>query len=207
MNMISFYAADGATCPRKPDGFSFRRLPSNSVCPPAPTASPRMMLLAAHVSTPPLRSACGVTKDALGVKVACRPNNGRSTEGAYLGFGVRCARVWPSNLCGVSACGRAQELRPLAGGHAKFTAHRTMARRCFSPSIHQIAAAATKPLVWPAVLGTVRLSALCACASLCFVFHATSKAEYRNTIKQNIEREERYCEIAARRMQQEVLAL
>jgi hypothetical protein len=80
-----------------------------------------------------------------------------------------------------------------------------MARLCIPPPVHQVAVARTEPLVWPAVLRTVKLSASFACASFCFVFHATTKAEYRNTGKRNIEREERYCEIGALRMQQEVL--
>jgi hypothetical protein len=160
-------------------------------------ALPAGMRLAPHELRLPFGHAPARAEEPLTVKVACGPTEFLTTPLTDAHDLTALSEVRLSSLRLGSAFQRAISLLSLAGTLSRLAANSTDGTEVVSPTGFQIACHRAITLVGPTVLRVIRFVAVFAVARL-FAFHAL-------IIPQQIE--ERYCEIAAKRLQQSVMRL
>ena len=145
----------------------------------------------------PLSHAVISAKNAIRVEVTRRSRDRIAAPVAWLRHSVGSTRIRSSQLGELSAFRRAKPLAPAASLEL---ATADIARRdhTLTPSCCEVAVTRTITAASPSVFGVEVIAALFADANL-FALHTP--------ILSRIEIEERYCEIAARRLEQQVLPL
>jgi hypothetical protein len=171
------------------------RLPSHAVTARRST-SPSRVLFAVGKLRSPLSHASVAAKHAVGVEVAARPVDGLAAPFTWLRLSAAAGDIWLAGLRRHPAREGAKTLTSLSRAACGLTTGLACRNRGSAPSRQQITSAGTEPLFGPSVLRRILGVALLAIPALCCMFH-----------KAIISHEERYCEIAVRRLAQEVLPL
>lgn len=169
-------------------------LPADAVAPGCATA-PAWMRGTGDKFRLPFRHAGTATECLFAVKVRRWAGELLSAPFAFLGDAVAATRVWLSSPTSYSARRRTILLCSLTHAECRATVLTCEGDRRAPPRL-KIASARTEATIGPPVLGVEWVGAGFAIARL-FAFHAP--------IIPRIELEERYCELAARRLQQAVL--
>lgn len=143
----------------------------------------------------PFSHTCSATKWLFAMEVGRRSAEYLATPFTHLCNSVPA--LWPraTGLIFDPTLKRTIDLRPFAGSSGRLTADPTDRKRIVAPTGLEVAFYGTVTLIGPAVLRMVILVAILAVARF-FTFHIHI-----------IPQEERYCEIAARRLSQGVLPL
>jgi hypothetical protein len=189
--LMASLANSGRPC----DGATARRFPPDAIT-ARRTALPSRMVFSVGELGLPLSHAAVVTKDTFRMEVARWASHLFAAPLARMRDKVASARIRRADLRRHATRERTEPLVSLSGTVGGFSTGLTFANGQFAPSRPQVTGARTEPLLGPSILRRVLVMALFAVAALGSVFHALI-----------ITHEERYCEIAVKRLQQEVLPL
>ena len=173
----------------------FGSFPADAVCLWCP-AFPSRMSQSDHKLRLPFSHAGTGTEWFFGVEISRSAAKVFEALSACLSDAIASSRIWLPNLRSHAAGKRAKHLAPLTSARGWFAARRARRLLSSSPSVEQIAPGRTESLSRSAVLRAKLLIALCAVARF-FGSHVNIIAQI----------EEKYCEIAVKRLAQEVLAL
>lgn len=207
MNMICFNTTHCASASIKASAFFAGGYPSRAAS-NSMASSPCPMISANKGFTKPNTFAFCVTKNPLRMKITCGPRYHFSAGMAWFNFNVACGWVWASKLSEFCARARTVLLRSLTRTCARISTYSaSVFVRLFAPPIFKIAGTTAKLAVWPTVLNRKEYSAFRALVYMFCVSHIHNIAKIVLYCNRKIEREEKYCEIAARRLSQEVLPL
>lgn len=174
-------------------------LPSNSISYSRDSPLPSRVRFSNSKFRLPFCHTFITAKSAFSMEVRYGARNVFPTPVARARFNIRSAGVGLPGLGGYSAFKRTESLMPLPCAYGRFTTMLAERRFLFPPARIEIARGRTKTLIRASIERVKWLSAIDAIPCLGFLFHIP--------ILSDIEIEERYCEIAARRLAQAVLPL
>lgn len=157
-------------------------------------ALPARMSATGDVRGLPRRHAVNVAEHALGMKVTRGARHRSGAPVTRLCYLIRTTGIRLARLSNDAAIKRTESLGASAAHWS--AAHITRARGASSPSVRKVAGTRTETTIRPSVLRVKVVPAILTLANL-FAFHGGSIPP--------IEIEERYCEIAAKRLAQAVL--
>ena len=207
MNMICMIPAYSALVVMESPAFTSGGLPPRSACLTAPT-SPCPMILTTERLACPNPPTCGITKDPLGMEVADCADNDFAAGIALPGFGVAGRRIRATYLGNFGAFPGAILLVSFTGARAWVSAYTALGgSNRLAPSALKVARRRTEAACFAAIPRIELRTANRAGIDYRFVSHAEYHGMRSDILQGQSEREERYCEIGARRMQQEVLNL
>ena len=150
----------------------------------------------------PLSHATIITKNLIGMEVACRPCYWLTAPIAWLCDKVGTPRILFPFFAFLCALPRAIYLVSLTGAYCGFSTHRANINFSITPPILKVAIGRTKKLIGATIIRMKGFSAIFTYSGFAKFFHIY----IINTIaRKSIEIEEKYCEIAVNRLRQEVI--
>ena len=204
MNGICFDFTDLTLSLRQSPRFGFRRPPSAAprmIVPPRPSR----VVFPTVVFGLPCSHTVVTAKRLFGMEVSRRPLNILTAPFTYFCNGIGSAWIRLSYFPFLPTFKRTVDLISFPGAYRGFTTDRAYRMLLFiAPSIFKVAGRGAKGLIVTAIM---RMKISSALNALCCKAHVSHVFIISTIVRMSRKIEEKYCEIAVRRLQQEVLPL
>lgn len=186
--------------------FTSRRSPSYTITMRNFTASPSGMIITFYKFGLPFCHTRSRTKEFFRMKIRHCSGKFFATPIADFNFPIRASWIGPSKFCLSSANLRTIFLIPFACGNTILSTNQAFINLSFrTPPIQKITLMRTKPGIFASIYRVKSFSTIITDINKIFISHIYNIRFLNNIFKSNIEIEEKYCEIAAKRLAQEVL--